>query len=151
MAQVFLAVLVADLFLCGTHRLFHSDLCLWRFHAVHHGTRSMGWLAGAGIDVIATRMMVYLPLCVLGFDQGVCASYVAIVATQAAMSHTNTRLPCGPLAQLIVSPRIHHWRHSTEEQAHKRKLPRERPPRAKAPPHQHPWNQVLELTRARGT
>ena len=120
-AQVFLAVLIADLFQYGTHRLFHSVPYLWRFHAVHHSTRSMDWLAGSRlhvIDVIATRMMVYLPLYVLGFDQGVLVSYVAIVATHAVMNHTNTRLPYGPLEHLIVSPRIHHWHHSTEEQAH---------------------------------
>jgi len=120
-AQVFLAVLIADLFQYGTHRLFHSVPYLWRFHAVHHSTRSMDWLAGSRlhvIDVIATRMMVYLPLYVLGFDQEVLVSYVAIVATHAVMNHTNTRLPYGPLEQLIVSPRIHHWHHSTEERAH---------------------------------
>ncbi len=120
-AQVFLAVLIADLFQYGTHRLFHSVPYLWRFHAVHHSTRSMDWLAGSRlhvIDVIATRMMVYLPLYVLGFDQGVLVSYVAIVATHAVMNHTNTRLPYGPLEHLIVSPRIHHWHHSTEERAH---------------------------------
>ena len=120
-AQVFLAVLIADLFQYGTHRLFHSVPYLWRFHAVHHSTRSMDWLAGSRlhvIDVIATRMMVYLPLYVLGFDQAVLVSYVAIVATHAVMNHTNTRLPYGPLEHLIVSPRIHHWHHSTEERAH---------------------------------
>ena len=70
------------------------------------------------LSLIATRMMVYLPLYVLGFDQGVLVSYVAIVATHAVMNHTNTRLPYGPLEHLIVSPRIHHWHHSTEERAH---------------------------------
>ena len=121
LVQVFSAVLIADLFQYATHRLFHSVPYLWRFHAVHHSTRSMDWLAGSRlhfIDVIATRMMVYLPLYVLGFEQAVLVSYVAIVATHAVMNHTNTRLPYGPLELLIVSPRIHHWHHSTEERAH---------------------------------
>ena len=121
LAQVFLAVLIADLFQYGMHRLFHSVPYLWRFHAVHHSTRTMDWLAGSRlhlVDVFATRMMVYLPLYVLGFDQVVLLSYVAIVATHAVMNHTNTRLPYGPLEHLIVSPRIHHWHHSIEERAH---------------------------------
>jgi sterol desaturase/sphingolipid hydroxylase (fatty acid hydroxylase superfamily) len=119
--QVFLALLAADLFQYGMHRLFHRAPYLWRFHAVHHSTRIMDWLAGSRlhlIDVIATRMMVYLPLYVLGFDQVVLLTYVAVVANQAVLNHTNTRLPFGVLERLFVTPRIHHWHHSTLKQAH---------------------------------
>ena len=121
LAQVLLAVLVADLFQYAVHRLFHTVPYLWRFHAIHHSARSMDWLAGSRlhvVDVIATRMLVYLPLFVLGFEQEVLIAYVSIVATHAVMNHTNTRLPFGPLEYLIVTPRIHHWHHSNNEQAY---------------------------------
>jgi len=121
LAQVLLAILVADLFQYGMHRLFHTVPYLWRFHAVHHSTRSMDWLAGSRLhllDVIGTRMLVYLPLYVLGFAPEVLYSYVAIVAFHAVMNHTNTRLPYGPLERFIVSPRIHHWHHSADPAAH---------------------------------
>jgi lathosterol oxidase len=120
-AQVLLAVFTADLFQYWIHRLFHRLPYLWRFHAVHHSTRAMDWLAGSRlhlVDVVGTRMMVYLPLYVLGFAPEVLYTYVSIVAMHAVMNHTNTRLKYGPLEFLIVSPRIHHWHHSTEKRAH---------------------------------
>jgi len=121
LVQVLLAVLVADLFQYAVHRGFHSVTYLWRFHAVHHSTRVMDWLAGSRlhlVDVLCTRMLVFLPLFVLGFSMEVLYVYVSIVATHAVMNHTNTRLPFGPLEYLIVSPRIHHWHHSTDPAAH---------------------------------
>lgn len=121
LAQVFLAVLVADLFQYTVHRLFHSVGYLWRFHAVHHSTRVMDWLAGSRlhlVDVLVTRMAVFLPLFALGFSMEVLYAYVSIVATHAVLNHTNTRLPFGPLEYLIVTPRIHHWHHSTDPAAH---------------------------------
>lgn len=120
-AQLFLAIFVADLFQYAVHRIFHAVPYLWRFHAVHHSTRTMDWLAGSRlhlVDVIGTRMMVFLPLFLLGFTLEVLYGYVAIVATHAVLNHTNTRLPFGPLEYLVVSPRIHHWHHSVERSAH---------------------------------
>lgn len=121
LAQVLLAVFTADLVQYWMHRLFHSVPYLWRFHAVHHSTRSMDWLAGSRqhfVDVVGTRMVVYLPLYVMGFAPEVLYTYVAIVATHAVMNHTNTRLRYGFLEKFIVSPRIHHWHHSADKRAY---------------------------------
>ena len=119
--QVFAALLIADLFQYVTHRTFHRAPYLWRFHAVHHSTRTMDWLAGSRlhvVDVIATRMLVYLPLYAAGFEQSVLLAYVAVVSFQAVLNHTNTRIPFGFLELLFVTPRIHHWHHSTLKEAH---------------------------------
>jgi sterol desaturase/sphingolipid hydroxylase (fatty acid hydroxylase superfamily) len=121
LVQVLIAVLVADIFQYAIHRAFHKIPYLWRFHSVHHSTRSMDWLAGSRqhfVDVFFTRMLVYLPLFALGFDEAVLYTYVAIVAVHAVLNHTNTRLPYGPLELFIVSPRIHCWHHSTSRSSH---------------------------------
>ena len=121
LAQVLLAVLAADLFQYGVHRAFHRIPFLWRFHAVHHSTRTMDWLAGSRmhfVDIFFTRMLVYLPLFALGFEGAVLYTYVGIISIQAVMNHTNTRLPYGPLERLLVSPRIHHWHHATTRDAY---------------------------------
>ena len=113
--QLFLALLTTDLFQYGLHRTFHAVPFLWRFHAVHHSTRSMDWLAGSRqhlVDVVGTRIFVYLPLFVLGFSPGVFYTYVGIVAIHAVLNHTNVRFRYGILERLIVSPRIHHWHHA---------------------------------------
>ena len=58
-------VLVADLAGYAAHRAFHAVPCLWRFHAVHHSSEAMDWLAGSRlhlVDVVATRAAVFVPL-----------------------------------------------------------------------------------------
>lgn len=119
--QLFLALLTTDLFQYGLHRTFHAVPFLWRFHAVHHSTRSMDWLAGSRqhlVDVVGTRIFVYLPLFVLGFSPGVFYTYVGIVAIHAVLNHTNVRFRYGILERLIVSPRIHHWHHAHDPAAY---------------------------------
>ena len=119
--QVFLALLSADLCQYGLHRLFHKVPFLWRFHAVHHSTRALDWLAGSRqhlVDVVGTRVFVYLPLFVLGFSPAVFYAYVAVVAIHAVLNHTNTRLRYGWLEWFIVSPRIHHWHHANDPAAY---------------------------------
>ena len=121
LVQVLIAVLIADIFQYAIHRACHKIPYLWRFHSVHHSTRSMDWLAGSRqhfVDVVGTRMVVYLPLYVMGFAPEVLYTYVAIVATHAVMNHTNTRLRYGFLEKFIVSPRIHHWHHSADKRAY---------------------------------
>lgn len=119
--QLFLALLSTDLCQYALHRLFHTVPYLWRFHAVHHSTRSMDWLAGSRqhlVDVVGTRVFVYLPLFVLGFSPGVFYAYVGIVAVHAVLNHTNTRLRYGWLEWFVVSPRIHHWHHAHDPAAY---------------------------------
>jgi hypothetical protein len=58
-------VLVADLSEYAIHRLFHRVPFLWRFHAVHHSSEVMDWLAGSRmhlVDVVVTRALAFVPL-----------------------------------------------------------------------------------------
>ena len=36
-----------DLIQYWVHRVLHTVPWLWKFHAVHHSTAAMGWLAGS--------------------------------------------------------------------------------------------------------
>ena len=45
--ELFLALLLTDVFQYWAHRIFHMNNYLWRFHAVHHSTQNMDWLAGS--------------------------------------------------------------------------------------------------------
>ena len=49
----------------AAHRAFHAVPSLWRFHAVHHSSEALDWLAGSRlhlVDVVATRAVVFVPL-----------------------------------------------------------------------------------------
>jgi sterol desaturase/sphingolipid hydroxylase (fatty acid hydroxylase superfamily) len=94
-AQFLLAVLVADLAQALLHRAYHNIPWLWRFHAVHHSTRRMDWLAGSRIhllEIVLTRSAVLLPLVVLGFAPAAVNAYVILVGLQAVLAHANLRL-----------------------------------------------------------
>lgn len=118
--QLLLCILVADLAQYWTHRAYHEIPYLWKFHAVHHSTKTMDWLAGSRqhvFEIIATRVLVLAPLFVLGFSEAVINTYIIIVGFQAVLNHANVHFPWGPLRYLIVTPDFHHWHHSADDEA----------------------------------
>ncbi len=119
-ASLFLILLVADLMQYWTHRAYHEVPFLWRFHAVHHSTKVLDWLAGSRLhmlELIATRVSVLGPIYILGFSREVMDLYIVIVGFQAVFNHANVRLPWGPLRYVFVTPDFHHWHHSSERPA----------------------------------
>jgi sterol desaturase/sphingolipid hydroxylase (fatty acid hydroxylase superfamily) len=118
--QLLLCILVADLAQYWTHRAYHEIPFLWKFHAVHHSTKTMDWLAGSRqhiLEIIATRVVVLAPLFVIGFGEGVINAYILIVGFQAVLNHANVHLPWGPLKVLVVTPDFHHWHHASDDEA----------------------------------
>lgn len=116
--QFLMAVFAADLFQAGLHRAYHNIPWLWRFHAVHHSSRHMDWLAGSRthlVEVLLTRSAVLLPLVVLGFSAEAVNSYIILVGLQAVLAHANLGIRFGWLEYLIVLPRYHHWHHAREQ------------------------------------
>ena len=117
-AQFLLAVLCADLAQASLHRAYHRVPLLWRFHAVHHSSRHMDWLAGSRMhlfEILATRSFVLLPLVVLGFSAAAINAYVILVGLQAVLAHANLGLRFGWLEKVIVLPRYHHWHHARRD------------------------------------
>ncbi len=113
--QFILAVFVADVFQAGLHRIYHNVPFLWRFHAVHHSSRHMDWLAGSRIhliEILLTRSAVLTPLVVLGFSAPAINGYVILVGVQAVLAHANLRINFGWLEYVLVTPRYHHWHHA---------------------------------------
>jgi sterol desaturase/sphingolipid hydroxylase (fatty acid hydroxylase superfamily) len=118
--QLLLCILVADLSQYWTHRAYHEIPFLWKFHSVHHSTKTMDWLAGSRqhvLEVVVTRVLVVAPLFVLGFSEAVINAYIIIVGFQAVLNHANVGIPWGPLKYLIVTPDFHHWHHASDDEA----------------------------------
>ena len=113
--QFLIAVFVADVAQAVLHRTYHNVPWLWRFHAVHHSSRRMDWLAGSRIhlvEVLLTRSAVLLPLVVLGFSANAVNAYVILVGVQAVLAHANLRTDFRWLEYVLVTPRYHHWHHA---------------------------------------
>lgn len=115
LAQFLLAVFVADAAQAGLHRCYHRIMVLWRFHAVHHSSPELDWLAGSRVhfvETVMTRSIVLLPLLFLGFSQSAVNAYAVLVGIQAVVAHANIGVRFGWLEYLIVLPRYHHWHHA---------------------------------------
>ena len=109
-------VLVADLSEYAVHRLFHTVPLLWRFHAVHHSSETMDWLASSRIhlvDAVVTRALAFVPLYVLGFSTGPVYAYLVFVSFHAIFVHANVRFRFGVFERVIGTPKFHHWHHAT--------------------------------------
>jgi lathosterol oxidase len=113
-------LVVADLTEYAVHRTFHSVGFLWRFHAVHHSSRTMDWLAGSRLhllDIVVTRALAFMPLYAFGFSRAPIYAYLVFVGFHAVFLHANVRFRFGWLEELLGTPRFHHWHHSPQPEA----------------------------------
>ena len=105
-----------DLTAYWSHRLFHRQP-LWRFHAIHHSSESLDWLAAARVHPLneaISRVFQLIPLFFAGFDPRVVAAAVPFLTFYAIFLHANLRWDFGPLRSLIASPRFHRWHHTSD-------------------------------------
>jgi len=117
--QVIEIIALVDLATYWIHRAFHQLPWLWSFHAIHHSSTQMDWLAGSRmhvVDVVVTRAVAFLPVFALGFAQPALQVYVAIVSFHAVFIHANVRWRFPYLRWLITTPEYHHWHHSSDEE-----------------------------------
>ena len=118
--QFFLVMLVADIVQYWSHRAYHEIPFLWKFHAVHHSSEVMDWIAGSRlhiVELLLTRSLIFLPLVLLGFDTLAVNAYVAFVAFQAVFDHANVSVNPSFLKYVFVTPNFHHWHHSQDREA----------------------------------
>jgi sterol desaturase/sphingolipid hydroxylase (fatty acid hydroxylase superfamily) len=116
--QFFVAVVVADLSEYFIHFAFHKVPFLWRFHAVHHSSKAMDWIAGSRshfIDDTLVRAFILVPM-MFGFSQSIIFAYLVFVTLHATWTHCNFRPNAKWLEEFLVMPRYHHWHHTSEKE-----------------------------------
>ena len=117
--QFFLAVLVADLAEYFIHRAFHKVPFMWRFHAIHHSSNSLDWIAGSRshiVDDVAVRGFILIPMmCV--FSHNMLVAYLFFVNIHATWAHCNFGPTVKWLEPLLIQPRYHHWHHTSQPEA----------------------------------
>jgi sterol desaturase/sphingolipid hydroxylase (fatty acid hydroxylase superfamily) len=120
-AVQFVAILVvADLTQYAIHRAFHRVPALWRFHAIHHSSTALDWLASSRlhlVDIVVTRALSFVPIYVLGFAPGPTYAYLVFVSFETIFIHANVGVPFGPLRWVVATPQFHHWHHSAQAEA----------------------------------
>jgi sterol desaturase/sphingolipid hydroxylase (fatty acid hydroxylase superfamily) len=116
--QFFLAVLVADVAEYFIHLAFHKVPFLWRFHAVHHSSTALDWLSGSRghfFEDIIVRACILSPL-MIAFSPSIILAYLIFVTLQATWSHRNFSPSPRWLAKCLVTPKYHHWHHTSQKE-----------------------------------
>lgn len=113
-AQVGIAVLVADFGITLAHIASHRVDLLWRFHAVHHSvTRSYGFngLMKHPVSQIFETAVGVLPLVVIGIPSNVASALAVCVAIQLLLQHSNVDYRVGPLRRVLSLNEGHRFHH----------------------------------------
>ena len=114
-AQLLAIVLLGDLGVYWFHRACHRFDFLWRFHAVHHSSETLDWVAAHRehpVDGLLTQLTLNLPAMLLGFPVEGLAALAVFRGLWAIFIHSNVRLPLGPLRYVLGAPELHHWHHA---------------------------------------
>lgn len=116
---LFLAVFIGDFCHYWRHRLDHTKL-FWPAHAVHHSDTEVTWLTAVRwhpINLLTMRGVGTVAMLLMGFP------VVAILFNGMMRSfygyfiHADLPWTYGKLGKIFVSPAMHRWHHSAEEQA----------------------------------
>ena len=120
-------LVLSDLCFYAAHRLCHTVPWLWRFHAVHHSSENMDWLATYRVhpvDQILNSSIIALPSIILGFSPVAVLAYALVYRLHAPFLHSNVGISLGRVGRWlgfwITSPRFHHWHHADEVEAYDR-------------------------------
>lgn len=117
--QFFEVLLMVDLVSYWVHRAFHRVSWLWNFHAIHHSSLHMDWLAGSRshiVDVLVNRTLGFVPIFVLGFTPAAIYAYLVFVSFHAVYIHANVNHRWPYLRRIFATPEFHHWHHTSDEE-----------------------------------
>jgi sterol desaturase/sphingolipid hydroxylase (fatty acid hydroxylase superfamily) len=117
--QCVTAIVINDIGSYWGHRWAHQVPWLWRFHAVHHSSEHLDWLAAARVhpvDQTFIRTCGIVPVFLLGFTREHFAVLLAFGGLLAIFIHANVKWRFGWLEWLIATPAFHHWHHTNEKE-----------------------------------
>jgi sterol desaturase/sphingolipid hydroxylase (fatty acid hydroxylase superfamily) len=119
LVQFLLAILVADVAEYLIHRAFHAVPFLWRFHAIHHSSKALDWLAGSRshlVDDVVVRGFILIPM-MFAFPHNIIVAYLLFVTLHATWTHSNFIATIKWLEPFVIFPRFHHWHHTSQAEA----------------------------------
>lgn len=114
-AQLFLALAVAEFGGYWGHRLMHERPLLFRMHAVHHSAERMYFMTGArnhAIEVAFLATLALFPLLVLGAGEVVIGLVAGFSGIHYMLQHANIDIRLGPFKYIINGPEMHRYHHS---------------------------------------
>ncbi|MBX7166647.1 MAG: sterol desaturase family protein [Pirellulales bacterium] len=121
LVQIALAFCCLDLSDYWTHRISHTVPWLWRFHAVHHSSRHLDWLAsrrGHPIDITFATAVSSTLATLFGLDAIEMGIAILLIEYWGFVIHANVSWRLKWLDRLWVTPEYHHWHHVRDRAAY---------------------------------
>ncbi len=115
-AQLVLAVLIAELGQYWMHRLGHVSW-LWRFHVSHHSSSRMNWLTGFRVhpfNMVYHHFAGVFILMLIGINEPVLLAYLTLSSVVNIFQHANAQFKHGLLNYVFSTNELHRWHHSTQ-------------------------------------
>ncbi len=113
-AQAAIALVVADVMLYWTHRIFHVDR-LWRYHAIHHSSEHLDWISAFRfhpVNTIFHTVFVDSVLLLSGIAPEVFIFLLPFQVFMSGLVHADVDWDFGPFKYVIASPVFHRWHHT---------------------------------------
>ncbi len=117
LAQLLLALALAELGHYVFHRISHENGLVWRLHAPHHAAPRLYWLNAVRFHVLDLVCLVgfqLFPLIALGAPPHALASYTIFSSVYGYFQHCNVALRTGALDFVFSTPALHRYHHSTD-------------------------------------
>jgi sterol desaturase/sphingolipid hydroxylase (fatty acid hydroxylase superfamily) len=114
LAQLVMAIIVADFGLSMLHWLSHRVPMLWRLHAIHHGsTRLYGFngLVRHPLHQVIDLAIGTLPLVLAGMPQNIAILLGLAISVQLIVQHSNVDYVLGPFEKWLSIGKLHHMHH----------------------------------------
>ena len=122
-AVALLGLVVFEFFAYWQHRAAHRWAWLWRFHAVHHSSATLDWLAAARLhpfEGFVGGFFLAPAIIVAGFPVQYLGLFTGVTTVWAVLVHANVNWRLRWLDRVYVTPEYHHWHHSNEPGARDR-------------------------------
>lgn len=120
LAQLVCVLVLTDLTNYFVHRWLHRVRLLWAFHAVHHSSERLDWLAtsrGHPIDLAFNIFTISLPSYALG-RVDLAPALLSFFFLYPFVCHANARIQVPRfVGRIFVTPEFHHWHHAAEAEA----------------------------------
>ncbi|CZF83368.1 MULTISPECIES: sterol desaturase family protein [Grimontia] len=114
--QIIMVTLLVEFGRYWSHRLHHTAMPLWRFHAMHHSSvrlYAFNNLRFHPLNYIINFSVGVFPVMLLGFSAQAFLGYLAISQPVLMLQHANIPLRNGGLNYLFNTNELHRWHHST--------------------------------------
>ena len=113
-------ILLFDFTIYWAHRWSHEVAFLWKFHAIHHSTKTLDWVSGFRNHPFEAAILAppFVFLVVAGFTAEFAGILAVVQIVTGLFLHANVRWRLKPLHRIIITPEFHHWHHSNDPGAH---------------------------------